>query len=684
DKNEEVWLFDVAGKKDVRIMKTEEGGPDGLAWSPDSKWLAYSRSAKNSFDVIALYSVDRESTTVITSDRVDSDNPAWSPDGHWLYFIADRVFQSVVSSPWGARQPEPYFDKTSKICALALTKDGRFPFLPADEVAALKEGQKRAEAKDDKTEDRKEAGKPQEKKPPAVTIDFDGLLSRLYEVPIPAGAYSSLAVTDKYLYAVERPSRYQGKAALVALEIKNRDVSAKTVLEDIRSYDLSSDRKKIAVLKGDDLYVIDADGKAPAELPKAKVDLSGWLLTVNPRDEFRQMFVEAWRLERDYFYDPHLHGVDYKGLLDRHIALLDRVTDRDEFGDLVGDLVGELSALHTFVYGGDVRRAQDRINLASLGALLRRDDAAGGYRIERIYRADPNLSDVVSPLARPGLTIREGDVILTINGTSVLSVDSPDRLLENTAGQQVLLHIRGEGGAYDAVVKPLSAAEDRNLRYGEWEETCRQTVERKGGGDIGYVHLRAMGGGNYGEWVRGFYPVFDRKGLIIDMRNNQGGNIDSWILEKLMRKAWFYWQDRVGKPYWNMQYAFRGHMVVLCNEWTASDGEAFTEGFRRLGLGKVLGTRTWGGEIWLSSSNVLVDKGIATAAEDGVFGPEGDWLIEGHGVDPDTIVDNLPHATFTGQDAQLDAAIRYLQEEILVHPVEPPKPPKYPDKSFRY
>ena len=191
---------------------------------------------------------------------------------------------------------------------------------------------------------------------------------------------------------------------------------------------------------------------------------------------------------------------------------------------------------------------------------------------------------------------------------------------------------------------PMTPGAESDLRYSEWEYTRRLEVEKAGKGDIGYVHLRAMGGNNYTEWVKNFYPVFDRKGLIVDVRHNSGGNIDSWILEKLMRKAWFYWQDRVGKPTWNMQHAFRGHMVVLCDERTASDGEAFAEGFRRLGLGKVIGTRTWGGEIWLSSSNVLVDRGLASAAETGVYGPEGAWLIEGHGVDPDIVVDNLPHA----------------------------------------
>ena len=201
---------------------------------------------------------------------------------------------------------------------------------------------------------------------------------------------------------------------------------------------------------------------------------------------------------------------------------------------------------------------------------------------------------------------------------------------------------------------------------------------------IGYVHLQAMGPNDIEQWAREFYPVFDREGLVLDVRHNRGGNIDSWLLSKLMRKAWFYWQPRVGNPYWNMQYAFRGHMVVLCDEDTASDGEAFTEGFRRLGLGKSIGVRTWGGEIWLSAGNSLADNGIATAAEEGVYGPEGKWLIEGHGVDPDIVKDNLPHATFGGDDAQLDAALRYLEDEIKKDPRPVPKAPPYPDKAFTY
>jgi tricorn protease len=252
--------------------------------------------------------------------------------------------------------------------------------------------------------------------------------------------------------------------------------------------------------------------------------------------------------------------------------------------------------------------------------------------------------------------------------------------LRQQAGRQVLLRIKDgkTKASRDAVAVPISPDAAADLRYTDWEISRRRRVEEAGKGKIGYVHLRAMGRDDYTAWARDFYPVFNRPGLIIDVRHNEGGNIDSWILAKLLRKAWFWWQPRVGEPYSNMQYAYRGHIAVLVDAWTASDGEAFAEGIKRLNLGKVLGTRTWGGEIWLTASNVLVDQGLASAAEFGVYGPDGIWLIEGHGVEPDVVVDNLPHATFKGADAQLDAALRYLEEKIAKEPVEVPKAPPYP------
>ena len=279
-----------------------------------------------------------------------------------------------------------------------------------------------------------------------------------------------------------------------------------------------------------------------------------------------------------------------------------------------------------------------------------------------IYRSDPDLPGDRSPLLDPDANVREGDVIVAINGLPALTGD-PSELLRNQAGKQVLITVKpsSSGAARQVVVVPWTQARETSARYAEWEYTRRLLTDSLSGGKIGYLHLRSMGTGDINQFVRDYYPIFNRDGLILDLRNNTGGNVDSWILAKLMRKAWSYWQPRVGEPYWNMQYAFRGPMVVLVNERTASDGEAFAEGFRRLGLGKVIGTRTWGGEIWLSSDNLLVDRGVATAAQQAVYGmAERKMIIEGWGVDPDIVVDNLPAETFAGKDRQLEAAVREL------------------------
>ncbi|HJR60139.1 MAG TPA: S41 family peptidase [Vicinamibacterales bacterium] len=702
DKDQQLWVYDVASKQQKQVAKSDEGGFGDVRWSPDGKWLAYTAPDTNQMTRLYLFSVDSAKSTPITTDRYDSYSPEFSPDGKWLYFLSDRSFVSLVGSPWGSRQPEPFFDKQTKIFHVSMKPGERSPFHPDDELSgptppadkpADKPAEKPGEKPADKPGEKPPADKPpggasrpaQAVKPaPPVTVDLQGIQTRLLEVPLPAGNYNDLANDGKRLYFTSRDAGAP-RASLKTLAIENKSPKPETFMEDVTSYELSQDRKKLLVRKAQDLFIFDVAAKAPQDTTKNKVPLADWVFKLDPRDEWRQMFTEAWRLERDYFYDRGMHGVDWPAMKAKYLPLVDRVTDRAELSDILAQMVGELSALHIFVRGGDMRRGGDQVEAASLGATFTRDDKAGGFRVAHIYKSDPDIPEELAPLARVNVHVAEGDVIESINGIPTLSARDISALLRNQAGRQMLLKVKPKAGgaAREVVVMPISQARENDLRYDEWEYTRRLAVEKATGNRMGYVHLRAMGAGNMAEWQREFYPVFDREGLIIDVRHNNGGNIDSWILEKLLRKAWFFWQPRVGNPTWNMQYAFRGHLVVLVDENTASDGEAFAEGVRRLGLGKVIGTRTWGGEIWLSQNNFLVDRGIATAAETGVFGPEGDWLIEGHGVDPDIVVQNLPHATFKGGDAQLEAAIKYLEEEIKRKPIPKPVAPKYPDKSIK-
>ena len=328
------------------------------------------------------------------------------------------------------------------------------------------------------------------------------------------------------------------------MKIGNKDIKVETILEGVRRFELTQNGKMIFVQKGSDYFVVEAVPRKISDLGKSKVDLANLSFSLDVKEDLRQLFIDAWRMERDYFWDPGMHGLDWDAMLDKYLPLVDRVTTRRELNDLIGELMGELSALHVSVRGGDLRQGADQVRVASLGARLVRDEAAGGFRIDYIYQSDPDYPDELSPLADPDLDIREGDVIVSINGRETLSVRHPNALLRNQGGQQVLIDLKsGKGGTERrAVVVPMG--NDSGLRYSDWEYSRRLKVEEDGAGEIGYVHLRAMGGGNITEWYRNFYPVFNRKGLIIDVRHNRGGNIDAFILEKLMRKAWFFWKDR--------------------------------------------------------------------------------------------------------------------------------------------
>jgi len=726
DKDNQLWLLNVADKSEKLIATAQTSGDSDpqfnyVRWSPDSRWLTYDLEAPNLQNRIVLYNIDTASFTPLTSDRYSSRSAAWSSDGKWIYFISDRNLQSVVGSPWGSRVPDPYFDKQDKIYLLALKKGERSPFEPPDELHpdngdkkdepekkpepekktepakpadaskpadAAKADEKKPEEKkaDEKKADEKKADekKADDKK---VDIDLDGIAARIQEVPVSAGNYENLQVVGKRICFQSFDAEDRGRNSLQCMDIANKGDKPDTLMEGVSAFEASADGKKMLIAKRTDLYVVDAGAKGSSlrdskTLSDDTVDLRGWTFSVIPSDEYKEAFQDAWRLHRDYFYDKNMNGVNWPAMRDKYGELVNRVHDREELNDLISEMVGELSALHTFVHGGDIRQGPDHIALSALGAYLVRDEKAGGYLVKHVYRSDPDRPDRASPLARPTVNVVDGDVILAINNQDVLSAPDPSELLRNQAGKQVLLRVRTGDKTREVIVKPIGLGAERNLQYNEWEYTRRLQVEQASAGKIGYIHLRAMSSGDINRWEEEYAPVFNDDGLIIDVRHNGGGNIDSWILSKLLRKAWMFWQPRTGVPIWNQQGAFRGHMVVLCDAFTASDGEAFTEGFRRLGLGKVIGTRTWGGEIWLSGSNYLADRGIATAAENGVFGPEGKWLIEGHGVEPDIVVDNLPHATFDGKDAQLEAAIAYLQSEIKAHPVPPVTVPKYPDKSL--
>ena len=706
DKKGRTWLLDLAGKANVVIDDAGQIGVDRLeqvVWSPDSRNLALVRTGSSEQrNQIGLYNLATKQMSFVTTDRYEANSPAFSPDGKWLYFLSARHFNLGNASVWGDRNMGPVFDDRVGVYALALQPDTRFPFKPEDELTNPEEKSPEAAAKaavktpgaDEQTADKQaavaaaaaatasaaNAANSDKPKKPTPAIVYAGLRERLYEVPVAPGNYRALAVDDKRLYLLDSDDGQKG--VLKTLEISRSAPQPETFVSNVREFGLSADRKHVfyrTYAKGapGDMLIVAAGAKAPADLTKAKVKIDDWAVTTNPRLEWKQMFNDAWRMHRDFLYDAKMRGVDWNAARARYAPLVERVTDRAELDDVLGMMVGEVGALHSQIRPGDVRRATGEGTPSSLGAVLAR--TAEGYRVDRVYRSEPELPSEAGPLSPPDVGVKEGDVILAVNGKSLRETRDIADLLLDQADKQVLLQVKTPGAKpRQVIVTPVSMARHASLRYADWEQSRARQVDETSKGKIGYLHLRAMVARDINAFARDFYANINKEGLIIDVRRNNGGNIDSWIIEKLLRRSWAFWASNGNQPQSNMQNTFRGHLVVLADELTYSDGETFTAGVKALKLGPVVGKRTAGAGVWLSDGNGLTDNGMARVAEFGQFSSEGEWLIEGVGVAPDVEVDNLPHETFKGRDRQLEVALEMLEKKLKEQPVKAWKPAAIP------
>lgn len=684
DKRARLSILDLATRK-IRVLdQAHFGGDDvytSVSWSADSKTLAAARpDSREGRPQIVLFARDGSQKAVVSSDRYESGSAAFSRDGKWLYFLSNRAFTATPQAPWGDRNMGPGFDRRTKIYALALQADNRFPFQPVDELS--KDDKNESKDKDDNKEDKK---KSDSKSPSLPSIAWSGLAERLHEVPADAGNYRSLAIDDKRLYYIDEGSGADAHPQLKTLAIGNDGDEAKSFAEDIGDYQLSNDGKKLLLVKwskhgAGDMFVVDTGAKAPDKMDKDKLRVSDWRLAIDPRAEWRQMFTDAWRMHREFSFDPGMRGVDWDAVYARYQPLLSRVADRNELEDLTGQMTAELGILHSQVRGGDTRKDDEVAKPAALGADL--VAVSNGLKIAHIYRSDPELPSERAPLARPGVDAREGDVLTSINGQPIRNLADVADALANQAGKQVLLTLNRAGDVRKTVATPVDSRSESGLRYGDWEQSRRDRVLASGKGRIGYLHLRAMGSGDIADFAREFYTNIYRDGLIIDVRRNNGGNIDSWIIEKLLRRAWAFWVYPDTPPEFNMQQTFRGHLAVLIDERTYSDGETFAAGIKALNLAPLIGQRTAGAGIWLSGRNPLIDGGIARIAEFPQFSADnGRWLIEGKGVSPDIAVVNPPRATFNGADAQLDAALKYLEDKMAAEPIKEATPQAIPARG---
>ncbi|MBB1474714.1 S41 family peptidase [Shewanella sp. SG41-3] len=653
-----VWLYDLSRNNNQKIIQNGEGlGPyQDITWSGDSQFIALTKAEiGKQRPQIVLYSINESKAQTLTSDKYESFSPSFSHDGKWLYFLSNREFKATPDSPWGDRNMGPIFDKRTQVFALALDAKASFPFAKPTELTVIKDA-KKADSKDQDT-------------PAKVKVEWDGLNQRLWQVPVDAGNYNSLIATKDKLYLLDGS---QDKSELKLIKFDPLNIKVDTFSEDVGQYSLSKDGSKIMLRKQSDpknLLIVDAGDKLPSDVSRAKVSTDQWQLSISPPQEWQQIFEDAWLMHRDSFFDPKMRGVDWQAAKAKYQPLVDRLTDRNELNDIFMQMMGELNSLHSQVRGGDIAQEADAAKAAALGARLTQTDK--GVVISHIYQTDPELPLSASPLARIEVDAQEGDVIASLNGKKVTNIADVTQLLRNQGNKQVLLGLVRGKTAINTIVTPHDIGTDAKLRYLDWVEHNGDKVAKASEGNIGYLHLYAMGSGDVESFAREFYTNYDKEGLIIDVRRNRGGNIDSWIIEKLLRRAWAFWQPTHGSTNANMQQTFRGHLVVLADQMTYSDGETFSAGIRALNIAPIIGKQTAGAGVWLSGRNSVTDKGMARVAEYPQYAIDGRWIVEGHGVEPDIEVDNLPYATFSGKDAQLEAAISYLKDELVQQPIKP-------------
>ncbi|MEL6724795.1 MAG: S41 family peptidase [Pseudomonadota bacterium] len=659
-----VLYIDKAGRlmhvdletRDVRELDRTESsfdyGFEDIAWSSGGRYIAYTYYDARNLRRVAIYDTQDARKVTVTTGKFESFAPAFSAEGDWLYFISNRNFNASPGSPWGDRNMGPAFQSRGQIFAVQLDPSAAFPFDAPSELAETEEA-----SEEDESETEAE-----------FEIVFDGIADRLFQVPVGSGDFGALAATGKHLFVYS----FGDSNALQRVAITSQDPSLSDYASNVQRFGLSADGSQLFVQTGRrndaKFMILPADKAFPSDTSNQTVRLNDWQLRIDPKQEWRQLILDAWRLHRDFAYDPNLRGVDWDAVKARYVPLRDRIGHRSEVDDLLRQMSAELGILHSQIRSGDAPEDVESGEPSFLGATYAA--RSNGLEITSIFRGEPDRPNTLGPLQQPGIDVQVGDIIEAVDGVQIRSQQDLSNALMMKADEEVLLQIQRGQETLREIVVPRTLWSTRPLHYLDWVERNRARVAETSDETVGYLHMRAMGSFDAASFARDFFEHFDKDGLIIDVRGNSGGNIDSIILSTLLREAWAYWRHPAhGDAYTNMQQTFRGHLVVLINEGTYSDGETFAAGIKALDLGTTIGTQTAGAGIWLSDRNGLSDGGQARVAEFAQYGADGRWLIEGRGVAPDVEVINPPRATYGGEDAQLAYALSYLADKIASEPI---------------
>ncbi|NOX37848.1 MAG: protease [Calditrichaeota bacterium] len=673
DKNLKLYIVDVLSRKVTFVDSATRWEIRDYDWSPDSRWLVYAKPGSNDMSSIYLYSLDEQRIYPVTSGMTNDYNPVFDPEGKYLYFLSQRDYNALL----GNFEMSYVYRHMDRVFLVTLQKDLPSPFAPeSDEVEPKTD-------EDQKNNQKEDSEKKQKSRTP-LRIDVDGIQQRVIALPIKAGNYSNLRAIKGKVFYLSHPMRGlsgtigEGKTQLKVFDFSEKKES--TFMEGIQTYALSPDGEYL-IYRSKKTFGIVKTSQKSAKVGDGKIDVSRLEMYWNPREEWAQIFHEAWRLERDYFYAENLHGVDWEAMRQKYEKLLPFVTHRFDLTYILGEMVAELSTSHAYVGGGDMPKVKP-VKTALLGARLEPDHRAKRYRIREILYGENWIASRRSPLTEPGIQVKEGDYLLAINGQELTTDQNPYALLQNLADKAITITVNDQPGLQGArtyTIKPISS--EFNLNYLTWVEKNRRYVEEKTNGEIGYIHIPDMGARGLNEFVKSFYAQIKKKGLIIDVRYNGGGFVSQMILERLRRILVGLGKARNMKElYTYPDAAYYGHLVCLINEYSASDGDIFPYYFRKYGLGELIGTRTWGGVIGIRGYTPLIDGGYITRPEFGLLSDEGKWIIENRGVEPDIYVDTLPSDQAQGKDPQLDKAIEILLQKIKAEPPRLPEPEPYPIK----
>ncbi|HVT43802.1 MAG TPA: PDZ domain-containing protein [Thermoanaerobaculia bacterium] len=660
DKKQTLRWVDVASGKISDVDRGRFADITTYRWSPDSRWLVYTKIGSNQLSTIWAHSLGDGTNHQLTSGRTNDYQPVFDSKGRYLYFLSDRDFNLTFS---GFEFNYLYTNPTRVYVAI-LAADGPALFLPTSDEEKALETPEPAKGESEK----KDASGPVQ-----VRIDAAGFESRVRAIPGSPADYRSLAANDKgvfYLVGADKET----KLKFFDLDAKEE----KVVLEGVTSYVLSANGEKLLYRNGGSYGIVAA--AAGQKIADGLLALEKMQVRIDPRLEWKQIFADGWRTLRDWFYDPGMHGLDWNAMRAKYEVLVPHVAHRFDLDYIFGELGGELSAGHVYVNAGEypkIRRLDNGLLAAEIVP-----DPSGYFRVAKIFPGENWHESFRSPLTEPGVTVRTGDLILAVDGKSTRGVKNFYQLLENKADRVVTLLVNSRAetsGGREEKVRPIR--KETNSRYLDWVESRRQMVDRLSGGRIGYIHLPNTAQEGNRELAKHFYPQADKEALIIDDRYNGGGFIPDRMIEILDRSVLNYWVQRGLEPSPTPGFAHQGPKVMLINGYAASGGDALPYYFRKRGLGLLIGTRTWGGLIGISGNPDFVDGGSINVPTFRFLDTEGAWAVEGAGVSPDIEVLDRPELVAQGRDPSLEKAVEVLLQQLIEKaPVRPAVPPAVPGR----